>query len=114
MKVYITFGQVHIHSINGITFDKDSVAVIEAESECEGRKIACEIFNNKYFTSYINPKHVHIEYFPRGFISIYPENPVCPECASYDIGEGHHYPTALAPECTYMECNDCNNQWGHE
>ena len=52
MKVYITFGQGHAHSVSGKTFDKDSVAVIEAEDEGAGREKAFEYFGNKWCWSY--------------------------------------------------------------
>ena len=69
MKTYVTFGQVHTHSINGKTLDKDSVAVIERDTEQEGRSAAFEYFGKKFFTTYADtpPK---MEYFPRGFIGI--------------------------------------------
>ena len=36
MKTYVTFGFDHAHAINGKTFDKDCVAVIESESAENG------------------------------------------------------------------------------
>ena len=72
MKIYITFGQVHAHSVNGKTFDKDCIAVIEAEGENEGRAAAFEYFGDKWFTSYTEdtfpPESKN--YFPRGFIDV--------------------------------------------
>ena len=72
MKTYVTFGQIHVHSVNGKTFDKDCVAVIEASTEARGREMAFEFFNNKFFTTY--PKDSfdmdNMKYFPRGFIKV--------------------------------------------
>lgn len=71
MKVYITFGQVHVHSVNGKTFDKNCVAVINnVENENEGRKKAFEYFNDKWHNSYTEKtwKNSLLEYFPRGLI----------------------------------------------
>lgn len=73
-KVYITFGQVHVHSINGKTLDKDCVAVINCNSYGHGRTMAFEyldgVFHNCYsHEEYIDGK-VGIEYFPRGLIEI--------------------------------------------
>ena len=33
MKTYVTFGQAHVHNINGVIFDKDCVAVVEGGRE---------------------------------------------------------------------------------
>lgn len=72
MKVYITFGQVHAHSVNGITFDKDCVAVINAEDEEKGREKAFEYFGDKWFTSYTEKSwnDTNMYCFPRGFIEV--------------------------------------------
>ena len=39
-NTYVTFGQTHVHSVNGKIFDKDCVAVIKANSKSEGRDLA--------------------------------------------------------------------------
>ena len=69
MKVYITFGQNHSHRVNGVTLDKDSIAVIDASSHEEGRNIAFELFGTKFATSYDNVDDI-LHYFPRGLIEI--------------------------------------------
>lgn len=70
MKTYVTFGQCHIHTVNGKCFDKDSVAVIEAEDEAKGRALAFEYFGGKFFTTYTDEKYIvaNMHFFPRGFI----------------------------------------------
>ncbi len=68
MKVYVTFGQVHVHSVNGKTFDKDSVALFEAETYGDGRKKAFEYFDNKFFTTYT--EEPDMSFFPRGIIEV--------------------------------------------
>lgn len=70
MKIYVTFGQVHIHKVNGKTFDKDSVAVIEAKDSKEGRDKAWKYFGPEFFTTYIDLNHVKLEFFPRGLIEV--------------------------------------------
>lgn len=71
MKWYITFGQVHVHSVNGRTFDKDCVAVINGATPEQCDKMAFEWFRGKF--------HEHsgqmppIKYFPRGLIEVNPE-----------------------------------------
>jgi effector-binding domain-containing protein len=72
MKTYVTFGQIHIHSVNGKTFDKDSVAVIECENEIDGRNKAFEYFDNKFFTTYFDKQwnEKYLDFFPRGLINV--------------------------------------------
>lgn len=75
MKTYITFGQIHAHSINGKTVDKDCVAVINAETYKKGRDLAMSWFNgefhNSYPEDYFNVRKEEImEYYPRGLIEV--------------------------------------------
>ena len=44
MKIYVTFGQVHHHEIDGVVYDQDCVAEIEAPDFAAGRTIAFEAF----------------------------------------------------------------------
>ena len=69
MKTYVTFGQVHVHSVNGKTFDKDSVAVIEAPTAEEGRKKAVQSFGLQFCTTY-NPGPPNMFRYPRGLIDV--------------------------------------------
>lgn len=64
-KTYITFGQAHVHSINGKTFDKDCVAEVDLPEE-EARAI----FMPKFCFSYTNLDDVKLEYYPRGLIRL--------------------------------------------
>ena len=68
IKLYVSFGQVHTHSVNGKTFDKDSIAVIEAEDYEGGRDIAFQLFGPKFATTYSNKPNM--EFFPRGLINV--------------------------------------------
>lgn len=72
MKTYITFGQVHYHKIDNRIFDKDCVAVIEAENASIGREIAFKLFGNKFCFSYTEDTfdYTSMKFFPRGFIQI--------------------------------------------
>jgi len=73
MKTFFTFGQSHAHSVNGKTFDKDCVAIIEAESEEDARKLAFEWFDNGRFCfSYPEDRwdESKMIYFPRGYIPV--------------------------------------------
>jgi len=69
---YITFGQIHTHSHNGKTLDKDCVGVIRATSEDEGRKLAFEWFGKKWSMFYTEAKvdEKFLSFFPRGLIKL--------------------------------------------
>lgn len=72
MKTYVTFGQIHTHSINGKTFDKDCVAVIESKNEKTGREKAFELFGQKFSFEY-SEKEFNMDnmyYYPRGLIEV--------------------------------------------
>lgn len=68
-RFIITFGQQHAHRVNGVTFDKDSVAVVKAENENEAREFAQDVFNNHYHNCTPEKQFDdsgNIKYFPRG------------------------------------------------
>jgi len=70
-KTYITFGQDHAHSVNGKTFDKDCVAVIEADDAAQGRAKAFEYFGKKWCFEYPEAFWTHeMSYYPRGYINV--------------------------------------------
>jgi len=65
MAVYITFGQDHVHRINGTTIDRDCVAKVES------RKRAFELFGQKFCWEYNQEKIDEIlNWFPRGIIDL--------------------------------------------
>ena len=68
MKWYITFGQVHVHRVNGKTFDCDCVAVINCDTPKECDKMAFELFKGRFHehSSRIPP----MKYYPRGLIEV--------------------------------------------
>jgi len=71
MKFYISFGQVHVHSVNGKTLDKDCLAEIESETHEEAHKLAMEIFNGVFHNCYTEKSLPEIlDYFPRGVIKV--------------------------------------------
>ena len=71
-KHYVTFGQIHVHSVNGKTFDKDCVAVIKSATFAEGRALAFEYFGDKFGTSYQDNQwdESDLEFYPRGYINV--------------------------------------------
>ena len=71
-KVYITFGQEHVHSYNGKTFDKDCVGIVYGRDYSAARHLAFGIFSGVFATSYSEDewKKVDMALFPRGFIEV--------------------------------------------
>ncbi len=71
MKMYITFGYSHVHSIAGKTLDKDSVAVIECKDYDDGREKAFELFGNKFCMAHqMMSQETLDKYYPRGLIEV--------------------------------------------
>jgi hypothetical protein len=70
MKIYITFGQCHRHTVNGIYFDHNTVASIECGTHSEGRDIAFSIFGEKFCTSYENEIFESLNYYPNGIVEV--------------------------------------------
>lgn len=73
---YVTFGQIHTHSIGGKTFDKDCVAIIQAEHKLLLQRKAEEIFGSQW--SRVFPEDgwdhdKHMQFYPRGYMSLVPE-----------------------------------------
>ena len=70
-KVYVTFGN-HMHTVNGKTFDKDCVAVIECRDWSQGRYKALQTFGSKFCFCYFEDefKKEFLKYFSRGLIDV--------------------------------------------
>lgn len=68
MQLFITFGQVHRHEIDGLVFDKDCVAVIDCETYGEGREKAFKAFGPQFCLTYDKLPPMH--HFPRGLIEV--------------------------------------------
>jgi hypothetical protein len=68
-KHYFTFGQIHVHRVNGKTFDADSVVMIEAPDAMVAREIMVENFGLKWAFQYADPPDVE-KHFPRGIIPL--------------------------------------------
>ena len=71
----VTFGQTHVHSINGKTFDKDCVAKIKCEDYDDGRAKAWYHFGSKFCFTYYGDELAKcddefMQFFPRGIISV--------------------------------------------
>ena len=74
MKCYFTLGQAHTHPINGRTFDKDCIAVIERESWGECRKAAFRYFGLAWHNQYTEEELTDalLSHYPRGIIEVEP------------------------------------------
>lgn len=68
MKCYFTFGQIHTHSINGKTLDKDCVAVMTVESLEEGHNLGMAIFDAHFH--HCTADIPDMSFYPRGIINI--------------------------------------------
>jgi hypothetical protein len=64
VNYYFTFGQDHVHSIDGFTFDKDVVVAIEAETSEEATRIMFDAFGRKWSMQYDHTPN--LKFFPRG------------------------------------------------
>lgn len=62
---WFTFGQIHTHSMNGITFDKDCIVEITAD---DPREVMFQTFDRKWAMQYDTPPN--LEHFPRGIIKL--------------------------------------------
>lgn len=62
---YFTFGQCHVHSVNGRTFDKDCVVKI---THFDPRQEMFRHFGSKWSMEYTKPPRM--ELFPRGIIEL--------------------------------------------
>lgn len=72
-KTYVTFGQIHAHSVNGKTVDKDTVARIECTGPQAGRSKAFELFGDKFCFAYYESHWDEAEqlpYFPKGYVDL--------------------------------------------
>lgn len=72
-RYMFTMGQAHVHSINGKTIDKDTVAVIQAHTHKEAREIAHVMFEGEFSNSYSEEVWEHsgyIKYFPKGYVEL--------------------------------------------
>lgn len=67
MKTFVTFGQVHVHVIDGVVFDKDCVAVVNG-----GRDEVFRLFGPKFSFEYPEGywDDADMKYYPRGYIEI--------------------------------------------
>jgi hypothetical protein len=70
---FVTFGQNHVHSVDGKTLDRNCVAVLKARTWEEGRRKAFEYFGDKFSFSYHGDEWIddNMKYFPRGYIELF-------------------------------------------
>ena len=68
IDVFVTFGQIHAHKINGITFDCDSIMKMKATDELTARQWLVRELDNRYMTTYLSVDADLLKFFPRGII----------------------------------------------
>jgi hypothetical protein len=69
MIFYCTFGQAHVHSVNGKTLDKDCCVEIEADNEADARRKMFGMFGAKWACMYPG-EPPEMQYIPRGIFKI--------------------------------------------
>ena len=70
-KYYISFGQSHVHSKGGKTFDKDCLGEVEANNAEEAHTLAMMIFDEVFYNVYTEEdlkRAGFMDFFPRGII----------------------------------------------
>ncbi len=65
---YFTFGQAHTHSVQGTTFDKDCVVMIQAKSSDIARQTMFNTFGDKWASQY--ETQPDMRFYPRGVITL--------------------------------------------
>ena len=68
-EFFFTCGQSHTHSVNGRTWDKDSVLQVNAENEDLAREKVFEMFGPKWPMSYTK-QTISMEYYPKGICAV--------------------------------------------
>ena len=68
-KFYFTFGQIHAHSVDDRTFDKNSVVEIEAINNEVARKIMFDTFGQTWSMDY-GETPPDMSFFSRGIIPL--------------------------------------------
>ena len=67
-KYYLTFGRDHRHVVDGVVFDKDCVAEIEANDYGSARDMAFSKLGAKWCFMHENIDQVEMRFYPRGVI----------------------------------------------
>lgn len=68
-KHYVTFGQSHRHTIEGLKFNHNVVARFDAKDYASGRSLARQLFGSAWCFDYHNIEP-EMSYFPGGFVDI--------------------------------------------
>lgn len=65
---WVTFGQIHIHKIDGNFIDKDCVVEIQAENESDARATAFGLFGGLF--CFVKAFEPDMSFYPRGIIKL--------------------------------------------
>ncbi len=66
---YFSFGQVHVHRIDGITLDADCLLRVIAENYGDARQRVFDAIGDKWCMQYAEGA-VDFNYFPRGAVEV--------------------------------------------
>lgn len=70
MRMYITFGQNHVHHCKNVVLDKDCVVTYECETEEAGRQRAFELFGRQWAFCHTRLQDVQLAFYPRGLFEM--------------------------------------------
>lgn len=70
-KLYISFGQTHVHRVDGKTFDRNCLCLVEGEDYTDCRKQAFDAFSGRFAFDYKeNQLDYILHHFPRDIIPL--------------------------------------------
>lgn len=73
-KYYYSFGQSHVHRVDGVTLDKDSIVEIIAPDDDTGMELArakmFDTFGRQWSMQY-DDASLDLKWFPRGVVLTY-------------------------------------------
>lgn len=113
MKMYLTLGQDHRHVVNGKVLDKDCVVVIECKDYADGRRIAWELFDDKFCFTYPEDRFDWDKcssFYPRGLIEVERKAMSCEACETAKRGVIAY--TIRWKDTTNLEVKGCKEHVG--
>jgi len=66
---YFSFGQSHVHRIDGVTLDADVLLRVEDDDQVNARHRVFDAIGPKWHTQYTE-ENVDFSYFPRGYVEV--------------------------------------------
>lgn len=72
MKHFVTMGQEHVHSIDGMTIDKDTVVRFDVATVGGGRRKAFDYFGQRFSMEYSEKEwnEDYMDHYPGGYVDL--------------------------------------------